>query len=306
MTKRNFTFLLAGLTVLTTVITSGFTFRETDEDGKGLKYEQHGCCSSNGQKNANGSIVGYTNSVPDGPGSCSSGGGCHSGGSVTPVFSFTATPAFTGNAYVPGADYTIAIKVTGYAKFGFDVEMLDGTLSSSTAIGTFVALTNCQIHPAGAFPKSVTHLSPILSSGSATFKWTAPASGNVYVYACGNGVNGNGNDGGDKAVLYSALLAPDSLAGVESAVISNFSFSVFPNPANEYISLLYDLNKDSQVSAKLVSLAGKVVSTFFEKELQNSGKQGRKLLIDPSVAEGVYLLSLEINGKYSFKKIVLQ
>ncbi len=208
MTKRNLTSALAGITILTTVITSGFTYRETNKGGNISKFNQHGSCSGNGQKSSSGSQIAWTNSLPDGPGTCSSGGGCHSGGSATPVFHFTATPAFTGNTYVPGTIYTVSIGVTGYPKFGFDLEMLNGQLSTSVAAGTFVALTKSTVHPAGTYPISITQNATILSTSTATFKWTAPASGNVYVYGDGNGVDGDGGTGGDKAVLYTLTLTP--------------------------------------------------------------------------------------------------
>ncbi len=222
MLKKKLTIALAGITVLSTIITTGFTNRQTKNGGIS-KFQQQGSCSASGQKSSSGSQVGWTNSVPDGPGSCSTGNGCHSGGSVTPVFHFTGTPAFTGNTYVPGTTYTIAIQVTGYPKYGFDLELLDGNGASGAAIGTFTALTHCQIKPAGSYPKSITQTSSILSTTTATFTWVAPASGSVYVYGDGNGVNGDGGTGGDKAVLYTLVLTPQACAGpaVPGAISGN-------------------------------------------------------------------------------------
>lgn len=309
MTKGNFTLALGGIAFLTAIITSGFTLPQANDlesNGKNSKFNLQNSCSVNSQKSSSGSQVGWTNSIPDGAGSCSSGGGCHSGGTVTPVFSFAATPAFYGNTYVPGTNYTIAIQVTGYPKFGFDLEMLDGTTSTSAAIGTFTALTHSQIKAAGSYPKSVTHTSAILSSTTATFSWIAPSSGNVYVYGDGNGVNGNGSDTGDKAVLYTLVLTPSTTIGIVENATSNLQLSAFPNPASESTTITYRLSENSEVSAKLISLTGKVVSTFFNKEQQGLGKQDRILMIDPAIAKGIYLLALEVNGKQYFKKIIVE
>ncbi len=176
--------------------------------GRGTKIITSTGCTLSALRSSNGSQVGWTNSIPDGAGSCSSGGGCHSGGTATPVFTLTSSPAFTSNTYVPGTTYTITVKLTGYPKFGFDIEMLNGTLATSTATGTFSALTNCQIVPAGTYPKSITQTAPIATASSATYSWVAPASGTVYIYGDGNGVNGTGSTSGDKAVLFTQVLMP--------------------------------------------------------------------------------------------------
>jgi|GEM_PF-2240420 len=309
MIKKKTTLLLSGMTISATIFISGFTFPKKNirEFNVGnSKYINNYFCPINNQKSSSGSKTGWTNSVPDGPGTCSSGGGCHSGGLTTPVFSFSATPAFINNTYVPGTNYTIAIQVTGYLKFGFDLEMLNDTTITSTAIGTFAALTHSQIKPAGNFPKSVTHTSSISSMMPATFSWIAPSDGNVYVYGDGNGVNGDGTNYGDKAVLYSEVLTPFGASQILEKSKPNMDVSIFPNPVAEVTNLKYELTENSVVSAKMISVTGNIVCTFFNNELQYPGKQDIKLIIDPTIANGIYLLLLEVNGKQTFKKIVVE
>jgi len=165
---------------------------------------------SSGRMSSNGSKTAYTNSPHDGAGDCS---GCHSGGSATPVITLTATPAFSNNTYIPGTVYTLAYKVTGYAKFGFDIELNAGNTTTSMGAGTNVAVSGCQVtaNPYNSgYPANVSHTSSISSSSSATWHWTAPASGTVYVYSVGLGVNGNGSTSGDKVGQYNLVLTPAS------------------------------------------------------------------------------------------------
>lgn len=270
----------------------------------------HGTCSGvHNQKSANGSQIAWTNSPPDGAGTCSSGGGCHGGGSATPVISFTSSPAFgAGNTYVPGTVYTISFKVTGYPYYGYDIEMLNGNTTSATAAGTFAALTNSQIHPAGTYPINITQATSgkIAATIAATFKWTAPASGTVYVYGDGNGVNGDGGTNGDNAVLFTKVLTRASGVGISENVIANINLSVFPNPVSESAHVSYELSENSTVSASLINMTGQTVATFFNKEDQSIGIQNKTLTLDPSIAKGIYFVAINVNGKNSYKKIVVQ
>jgi hypothetical protein len=169
---------------------------------------------------ANGSEVAMTNSPHDGSGDCT---GCHSGGSAAAVATLTATPAFTNNTYVPGTVYTLAYKVTGYSKFGFDIELNNGNISTSMGAGTNVALTNCKVtaNPySQGYPANVSQTAAVSSSSSATWHWTAPTSGTVYVNSVGLGVNNNGSTSGDKMVQYNLVLTP---ATSGTPPVANFS-----------------------------------------------------------------------------------
>jgi hypothetical protein len=43
----------------------------------------------------------------------------------------------------------------------------------------------------------------------------------------------------------------------------------------------------------------------FYCEDETAGKQEQKLQIDPSISNGIYLVGLEVNGKHSFKKLII-
>ncbi len=194
--KKQASILAGTLGIITILITTAFTFKNNGEPVITIY------CGTP-EKSSNG-ITGRTQSPHDlglKPLSCEE---CHGGGSATPVISLTASPAFgTGNTYIPGTTYTISYKVTGYSKFGFDLEIDNGNLTTSTAIGTLTAVTNSRIASS-----EILHSTPISSSSSATFTWKAPSTGTAYLYSTGLGVNGTGNTGGDKQAFYNLVLNP--------------------------------------------------------------------------------------------------
>jgi hypothetical protein len=260
----------------------------------------------NSNKSQNGSKVAYTNSPHDGAGDCT---GCHGGGSTTPVITLTATPAFgTGNTYIPGTVYTLAYKVTGYPKFGFDIELNAGNATTAMGAGTNVAVTNCKVtaNPYNqGYPANVSHTAPIVSSSAATWNWTAPSSGIVYIYSVGVGVNGNGSESGDKMGQYNLVLTPAGSTGIVDYKENNtlFDLNLYPNPTKDNIHLTYNLDQPSKVSIKIYNIGGQLVASLLDKT-QEMGAQS--LDANLSLSKGIYTVSLNVEGKQTIKKLIVQ
>jgi hypothetical protein len=256
-------------------------------------------------KSSNGTKTAYTNSPHDGAGDCT---GCHSGGAVTPTITFTSTPAFgTGNTYVPGTVYTLSYKVNGYPKFGFDLELNAGNLVTSMGAGTNVALTNCHITPnpySGGYPANVSHNSATVSTSAATWHWTAPANGTVYMYSVGLGVNGNGSTSGDKMTQYNLVLTPTAAAGITEYIGDQFQLNVYPNPATDNIHLAYTLSKKSEISVMIYDINGKL-SQEVSNQTQDEGEQTLNIATS-NLSKGIYSVVLSVDGAKSIRKIVIQ
>jgi len=255
-------------------------------------------------------IAGYTNAP--GETTCTD---CHNtyalnsaGGKVN-----IAIPTCVNNNYVCGQSYTVAVKVSrgGTYLFGFDVEALDstganaGTLailnSSTTVLGTALVGSNNRMN--------VMHYGGVFSTDSCTFllKWTAPLTnvGKVTFYAAGNASNGDGFVDGDYIYTSLQVLNPDASAGITDTKNADAKFSVFPNPVEGSASLLYMLNEPTTVTAKLLSLNGQVLATFFSEQ-ENTGLHQKKININPSLKKGIYFLELDLNNNSYLKKIEVQ
>lgn len=256
-------------------------------------------------KSANGSKTAYTNSPHDGAGDCTN---CHSGGSAIPVVTLTASPAFgPGNTYTPGTTYTLSYNVTGYPKFGFDIELNDGNTTSSMGAGTNVAVSNCKVtaNPYSlGYPANVSHNAVLSSSTSATWHWTAPTNGaTVYVYSVGVGANGNNSDSGDRMTQYNLVLTPASTTGIKPEENMLSELTIFPNPTADNVHLSYTLSKRSDVVIEVFDIKGQMVQTLINGS-QDAGMQTIDKTI--SLSKGMYNVSLSVNGQKSFKKLIVQ
>jgi hypothetical protein len=255
--------------------------------------------------NSNGSEVNLTGSPVDGPGNCTY---CHGGGTAVTTPIITSSPAFgTGNTFVPGATYTISVGETGYSHFGFDLEICNKNSHTCTDGGTFVTpLTNCQFYaPAGRFPTNVTHTGRIPSSSTATFKWTAPSSGNAYMYFSVNGVDGDGTNSGDKPMHDSIMFSPVSATGISSVAENDRSLNCFPNPTTDLINLSYSLDGRSSVSIHLYDTQGKMISTLFSQTLE-AGPQNYSANLPAGLTKGIYTLQLIVDDYLIMKRLVVK
>ena len=290
--KKTTKISLGALGLTTLLISSAFTFKNNGDPIVGL------FC---GSEKSSGGITGRTQSPHDLVSNSLSCEDCHGGGSTTPSITLTPTPAFgQGNTYVPGTTYTISYKVTGYSKFGFDLEIDNGNLSSSTALGTLTAGTNCRVSSS-----EVLHTTPISSSSTATFTWKAPSSGTAYLYSTGLGVNGTGGTSGDKQAFYNLVLTPQAVntTGIEEVSINN-EFKLFQNPAKDVATVNYYISKDTHVTIIITDLNGKIVSTQLNEEAAE-GSYSKKLELS-DLNTGTYFVKIKSNDHTVAKKLVIQ
>lgn len=96
--------------------------------------------------------------------------------------------------------------------------------------------------------------------------------------------------------------ASEILAVKESSQKNNAEllFSVYPNPSNGYMAVLFDAPENKPTIAKVVDMQGKLV---FEKKITASfGEQNVELYLS-EISKGAYMLQL-INGDYSRSEMI--
>ncbi len=105
------------------------------------------------------------------------------------------------------------------------------------------------------------------------------------------------------------LTQSDTLIAVFDAISSNdeleenLDLHVFPNPANQYITVGLDLPENAQVRFQLLDALGKEVGAFSQQAQQmNAGRQ-EKVLPLPRVTPGFYVLNISIDDKTLSRKV---
>lgn len=83
-----------------------------------------------------------------------------------------------------------------------------------------------------------------------------------------------------------------------------FSYSVFPNPASEYIDIKYSTQKESIVSVSLVDFLGKKVKEVQSAETVNGGSHETRVTVS-ELTEGTYFVIFKIDERSFVKKIIV-
>jgi hypothetical protein len=79
------------------------------------------------------------------------------------------------------------------------------------------------------------------------------------------------------------------------------TFTAFPNPGNDFITIQMNLNVKASVKLQIVDLSGKLVEEYFSEDF-GAGRMERRINIS-SIATGYYLIKGTVNGKDVFNKI---
>lgn len=80
--------------------------------------------------------------------------------------------------------------------------------------------------------------------------------------------------------------------------------SVFPNPASQYLNLVYTLYQESVVSLELMDVLGKTVKVIGLNERRLAEKQTHKVSLD-GLDAGLYFIRIRINGSESTSKVLI-
>ena len=271
------TILVAAITVIITIVmafTSG-----SDINNSTLKNSagvQSGCSGDPASGNIN----------------CTS---CHSGPAAQMQTDWI-TSDIPGSGYVPNTTYTVTATATGagHTKFGFQVSPQN---SSGTFLGTLVNTSS--------ETKLISNLNYIThtftgTSGSGskiwTFDWTAPGpgSGEVTFYGAFNLTNNNNYSGGD-TIMLSTLTLQESATSIASIAGHGQGISVFPNPANDLITIKTD-NSITGSDFYVTNQTGRLVLTG------KINKENSMIKVD-QLAPGMYYVQIGQQNKQTYKVI---
>lgn len=85
---------------------------------------------------------------------------------------------------------------------------------------------------------------------------------------------------------------------------NNIVFTVFPNPAKDFLQVDFTLFQSSNTVINLISIDGKTIRTLFDNQLA-MGANKINLNVNDCKA-GVYFLQINANNSTSYKKIIIQ
>lgn len=226
---------------------------------------------------------------------------CHGGGSITNQ-SVTISTDIPPGGYLENTDYTIKVVSRGNGstavKGGFNATIEDGngfagTLSNISGSGT-----------------AVNGNSATQTSGNNTFtgdslvwrfRWNSGSSNNATVYVAANFANGNGTTTGDAVATQSLVLTKSSI-GLED--ISMQETKVYPNPATSVVNLSAYALESGMLNISLYDALGRQINQLYTAAI-TPGKWTQQFSVD-EYAPGNYFLLMELNGKITHHKLIIE
>lgn len=172
------------------------------------------------------------------------------------------------DGYLPGQTYEVRITVEvlsgNPAGYGFQAVCLNGPKGQNAGTaGTWSDPgANVQIATANATGRTYAEHKGVSASPVFSVNWTAPTenSETITFYVCGNGVNGNGNSGGDGGACSTLEVAKNTTTSSQQQTISKEpSIHLFPNPVISTANLQLKIREGGFYQLMLNSSDGRQV-----------------------------------------------
>ena len=246
------------------------------------------------------------NGGSDGSGSCGGGGG-GSGGSVwlsaaslTNNGSISAVKGTGGASTIPNSPYFGIGGDGSDGRVRLDYTSLSGTgtiLPANGYNGTFIT-PNLTSTPDSGPGNGTASAAPTGGNSPYTYLWTPSSQTNATATGLATGTytclitDANG-------CTSSTTIVVASTAGIFSSTIELNGMNVFPNPANDMITISSDFYLPSQFNLSILDINGKLL---WSENVNAQGKWQSGINVS-GLANGIYLIKISNNDGTSVKKI---
>jgi|GEM_PF-855988 len=200
--------------------------------------------------------------------------------------------------------------VTGSLYLTFSVAHQRYSASYTDRLDVIVS-TNCGATWTTAYTKSGANLATVAAFGTAAFtpsstQWRTDAVdlaayiGNPNVLIAFKGVSGYGNN-----AYVDNINLSTSPVGIQEHPNMNFGFDVLPNPVTaDNGTILISLKKNANVRVEVLDIMGHLVSQASQVML-SKGEHSQPLNLQ-GLANGLYLVRLNVDGEQLTRRVVLQ
>jgi hypothetical protein len=115
----------------------------------------------------------------------------------------------------------------------------------------------------------------------------------------------NKEGGSYKASTASGFIAKDSIIVYEEDIRDIFAFNIFPNPTSGSSTVSITLNESAKGDLFITDMNGRTLGTAFRGQTLRGGKTEHQLPT-ASLASGIYLVHLFVDGERHVKRLVKQ
>lgn len=105
------------------------------------------------------------------------------------------------------------------------------------------------------------------------------------------------------AITSSTTPTPTVDVSINEYKIEN-TIAIYPNPSNEYITILYELKENSTIKIELIDLIGKTILVL-EEEKQFGAKKHSSTYKLNQISDGAYFIKIKVNNEIINRKILI-
>ena len=200
--------------------------------------------------------------------------------------------------YTPEETYTVSVTITptngNPAAYGFQLISLNAAQGQNgDEINTWSnPSSNVKISLASLNGRTYAEHNGPSQDSTFTISWTAPSSGEVTFYSCGNGVNLSNSTAGDAADCRTLSISQNPSTSTKEALATSL-LSVFPNPVNDVLKIELQALADQRHQLDIINASGQLLHS----QAISKGSTTLFETIDVSnLPSGLYFLRLS-NGQ---------
>jgi len=104
--------------------------------------------------------------------------------------------------------------------------------------------------------------------------------------------------------LTNALKSKNTGIISENEVVKNFSFSLFPNPTNSFVTINYSLNFDTQICIELYNMYGQRLKLIVPQQNKKAGTYSVQISVG-DMGTGTYIVKAFSDNQIESKQLVL-
>ncbi len=220
-------------------------------------------------------------------------------GTATPTYSWSGPNTFTSNIQNPSITNASAIHVGTYTltiNNGGNIETATTQVNSVVNLSITAVSTQTNILCVG-------ETATLTANGASTYTWNPGGNGTTIVVSptvtstySVTGVDVNGCEA--NTVLTQSVSICTSINNISSN--QNLMLQIYPNPANDVITINYDGLNETNSSIEITNTVGKIIM------IQDVANETLKNINVSNLSNGIYFVQLKQNGKsIATKKLVI-
>jgi len=140
------------------------------------------------------------------------------------------------------------------------------------------------------------------TSKSVTTEWWYPG---IHGPVLSSNVTSNIPSGQNGTITASSYYTTSTPLAVNEIIRKKFHFSCYPNPAQDKLNLVINIDQPADITVNIMTVDGKIIATTNEGHYATSGQINIPVPLDKNaLSSGIYMVDLNVSGTHIFQQFV--